>query len=189
MDLICKVAMLKGIVFSFGNEKFVLDKVLHNELLNVQNIEIFRNLNCKIVFLLRDPEDSIRSMITTLNYSEEHAINYYLRRIKHLTNLHKALCDQYDTTVVTYDSLLSDTDSFLMRLTNFLNLSVPLSPKYQLHKTTGKKGIGDPGPNIFSGEVKTTSHPPHPNAKLSTSSSKKLYAAYDELLGRTVDSD
>lgn len=139
-----------------SNEYCYCDKILHNRL--DQNASFFNRANIKSIFLLRQPEEVIRS----LHFRKDHfphtdtvfaSSHYYQNRMSRLIE-HIDRCNPDQGTYVTYDGLTRHTEESLSRITRFLDLSEPLKKEYQVKWHTGKPGVGDPGPKIRQGEIK-----------------------------------
>jgi hypothetical protein len=57
-------------------------------------------------------------------------------------------------TYTTYSGLTQNTDQELSRLESFLELSTPLSERYETNRYTGIPGVGDSGDHIEAGYIK-----------------------------------
>ena len=153
LDLVCKVSLLNRIFIKMGNERYILDKILHNHLLEDTDLTLLKKNNCKVIFLVREPEDSVKSIITTLKYTEKEAIKYYQSRLKHIGSLSQGMDKNISKYFLKFNELINDNDNVLTSLSKFLGLDSRLRPEYKIHRTTGKKGIGDIGNNIFAGRI------------------------------------
>ena len=143
--------------------KYLLDKLLHNEL--VISKEVFETASPKIIFLLRTPESSIKSIVNMGYFSgmdwyrtPENALEYYCRRLEHLA-MYAEIFDG-DAFFLESDDLLNNTDQVLRTLTEWLNLHTSLVNRYRKFNHTGKSGCGDRSENIQTGRlIKTKGYP------------------------------
>ncbi|MDC0610185.1 sulfotransferase [Vibrio sp.] len=139
---------------SFTHADFLLDKLLHNKLkINESSFP----LKPKYIFLLRDPERTMISMIK-MHLNDKNSKDtiykledYYLNRLDALTEYWQHL--QGEKIYVSSESLTQQTDEVLKHLTEFLSLSSPLKSEYKVYRDTGVSGRGDPSANIKSGKI------------------------------------
>ncbi|MCE0493271.1 sulfotransferase [Vibrio salinus] len=139
---------------SFENSTYLADKLLHNRL--VISEKIFKT-KPKYIFLLRDPERTMSSMIKMhlRDHNLEEDIykleNYYLSRIDNMIENWNNL--KGDKIYISSEELVEKTQEQLRSLSNFLCLSEPLTEHYKIYNDTGKGGVGDPSSNIKSGKI------------------------------------
>ena len=138
--------------------KFLLDKLLHD---NKHCDSLLEMGNAKIIFLLRSPEDTIKSILSMWDMTGKKmddpynkAMEYYCSRLNSLIQYAEKLKGNY--YFVESDDLVQNTDEQLANLTKWLGLEIPLSKNYSSFKTTGKKMHGDPSDNIKSGVLQQT---------------------------------
>jgi len=144
-------------------DKYLLDKILHNELKISK--EVFETVTPKVIFLLRDPESTIKSIInmgyiTGINWYKNpiQALDYYCSRLSHLARYAESF--NGDGFFLESDELLDNTDHVLKELTEWLDLNKPLTSHYKKFNNTGKPGYGDPSENILTGKlIKTKKYP------------------------------
>lgn len=137
--------------------RYALDKLLHNSA--IVDAGILRRDDVKTVFLVRNPRDSIPSIMRAGRYDEhvlpissaDVAVNYYVKRLQRLDTYSEFLGPR--AALVEAEALAADTASVLAGLTRFLGLATPLSPNYERFKLTGQRGLGDMSPNIHAGRV------------------------------------
>lgn len=141
------------------NDKFYFDKLLHNS--NIISNKLFKDIQPKTIFLIRDAQSSIKSMInmgfiTGVKWykSPQKAMNYYCKRLAFLNRLSKKIKGQY--FFIESNDLVDKTDIVLSNLTAFLNLTEPLTNRYFIFNNTGQSGYGDPSNNIEMGVIKKT---------------------------------
>jgi hypothetical protein len=136
--------------------RFVLDKILHNARAIAPGVLARPDVHC--VFLLRNAADTMASILnmarsqghTGLLSDPRQVTEYYVLRVQQM--------QQYATQTgraifVDADRLIADTDAVLGALSRSLSLATALSPEYQTFKMTGKRGHGDPSPNILTRNV------------------------------------
>ena len=142
-----------------GNEKYILDKIVHDGYLDIDHIDVLRADEARIIFLLREPIGNIASLTRVLNWSEERATSYYTTRTKTMTRYAQALTPQKACVFLTYRQLIEDTPGALRLLENYLDLSQPLTEEYSISRLTGKLSYGDNSQNIQAGRVLKTQQP------------------------------
>ena len=143
-----------------ANTTYYLDKILHNY--SISNA-VLTTAKPKIIFLLREPEATIKSIIQLgLITSKKRwlnkpfkALDYYCSRLLALeslcTNLHHLkIADYY---YLESDNLINNTQQVLNELQKWLQLESPLNEKYTIFSDTGKPGHGDPSDNIKVGRI------------------------------------
>ena len=142
--------------------KRLLDKLLHNN--NKVAHSILNAKNTQIIFLLREPESSIRSIMKMgirndiPGYDDpEYVTNYYCNRLEELARCAKALDHQY--FFVDSDELINDSENILKNLSDWLNIDTVLNTHYDTFNKTGTIVAGDPSENIKSGKlIRTKGH-------------------------------
>jgi hypothetical protein len=139
--------------------KYLLDKLLHNKLLFSENI--LKKVKPKIIFLLREPESTIKSImnmgyITGTEWYKDplKAADYYCSRLLRLEEYSKQMEGNY--FFINSNDIIEDSENILDSLTDWLNLKEPLKKEYSIFPHTGKAGHGDPSQNIRSGIIKKT---------------------------------
>lgn len=140
-------------------DKFLLDKILHNGYLVTD--QFLSSVNPKVVFLLRNPESSLQSIIrmgahpATQEYANPYiAVGYYSRRLIELASYAQKLERNY--FFIESDDLLNKPDIILNNLSLWLNLKVPLYKNYSTFKKTGRHGFGDMSDHIKAGTIYDT---------------------------------
>ncbi len=139
---------------SFKNSTYLLDKILHNRL--VIDERTFK-ITPKYIFLLREPERTMISMISmhirhnnpveNIKVLEE----YYINRVNTLIENWKSY--NGDKIFIQSESLKNDTNNTLSNLSEFLELKSCLKDSYKIYNETGKAGYGDPSSNIKQGKI------------------------------------
>jgi hypothetical protein len=133
----------------FLGETYVVDQINHPYVSN--DVLLARQLY-KSIILIREPEATIRSIMTLFKCQEREALEIYIRRLEELTRYGPLLGDR--ALLVQYGDLIDRTDETLTALTRFLGLDSPLTPNYATHRMTGRmEGNGDPSDNIKAGQI------------------------------------
>lgn len=143
--------------------KYLLDKILHNNL--EVSTEVISAITSKIIFLIRDPESTLKSIInmgyiTGIDWykNPEKASKYYCSRLSRLVEYSKNINNNY--YFLESDDLVNNTDYVLSDLTRWLGLDSPLVNEYMEFKNTGKSYYGDPSDNIRARKlIKTKGYP------------------------------
>lgn len=139
-------------------DKYLLDKLLHNR---CSISDTVHEVAKPKVFLLRDPENTLKSIIHMGNLTGSNrdkdptrASGYYCSRLLHLEEQSKTL--KSDSFFLEWNDLANDMDQILTRLTKWLELDKPLRKEYAIFPNTGKPKYGDSSDNIRSGTIKKT---------------------------------
>lgn len=137
---------------------YVLDKLLHNNW-KITN-EMLSNSNFRFIFLLRQPEQAIRSILSMINNFSldekpnqeqiESAVCYYQLRLRQIIEMAGRV--NGNAIFFSTDDLKTDIDQTLSILTNWLNLDYPLGRNYRIFSHTGLTGYGDTSKNIQQGK-------------------------------------
>jgi hypothetical protein len=143
------------------NGKYLFDKLLHNSM--VLSDEVINHTNAKLVFLLREPESTVKSIINMgdltgeSNYKNQSiAFEYYCGRVKQLLEYAKK---NNNIFFVNSDELVKTPEKILPKLSSWLELGQELSQHYDTFNRTGAVGAGDPSKNIKEGKIiQTTKH-------------------------------
>lgn len=133
--------------------RYLLDKLLHNVLLSPEDMSLLFKHQVRLVFLFRDPGDTLSSLVRSLGYTPARAIAYLTERLDMLHQYVEQVPSDYPAVTLTYRQLVYETPAALEMLRSFLDLRVPLSEDYRLLKTTGMPGIGDFSSNIRTGRI------------------------------------
>lgn len=137
----------------YGKERYALDKILHSDHLSPAQIKFLPVPSTRLIFLLREPEAAMSSIINTLGYSREKASAYYCSRLEDLGALARKVAAAHPFVFITYTQLLEETDATFRLLEDYLALPVPLSEEYELSRATGVLGVGDPSDTIKKGRI------------------------------------
>jgi len=140
------------------NRKYLLDKILHNSKKISENILKERDLI--IIFLLRDPLDSLKSIITMSSspnakskkpFDENKAANYYISRLSKLQDYSRITKEK--NIFIKSENFINKTELTLDLLSKYLNLKEELSSIYSTFDYTGIPRYGDPSDYIKTGEI------------------------------------
>ncbi len=143
------------------NKKYLLDKILHNNCIVSQ--QFFQIAQPKVLFLLREPQGTIQSITNYMGYFREktkyqnpqEGLKYYCARLACIEKYAREInCDSF---FLDSDDIINHTDTVLEKLSNWLQLDVPLDKNYQTFQKTGKAGHGDASLAIQTGTVQKSS--------------------------------
>jgi len=174
-----QIELVKDLKCKLKN-KYLLDKILHNS--TISN-EILVKAQPKIIFLLRDAESTIKSIINMGDKTgmERHkdlekVTDYYCNRLRQMEQLAHRVGKEH--LFIESNDLIDSSQSTLNEITNWLNLEQPLTTTYSTFKDTGVVGFGDPLKNIRSGVLKSTAS--YPNIKVPLSLLIKAEDSYNK---------
>jgi hypothetical protein len=132
--------------------KYFVDQINHEYVSD--NVLLSKRLY-KCVILLRQPEATIKSLMSLLKCQEKEALELYVNRLAALSRYGMLLRER--ALVVEYDDLVDHSEDTLAALTRFLALDSPLTANYETHRMTGRvAGYGDPSSNIKIGQIMRT---------------------------------
>ena len=139
--------------------RYVADQVNHNQF--TPRPELFAHPRVRLLFLLRRPEASIRSLLELTRtyyqpWSVERAVDYYVERLRTLAGYGVGASGagpliQERAALITYEELTERPRETLAGLQGFLRTEPAFSETYQLHDFTGTRG--DPGARIRTGRI------------------------------------
>jgi hypothetical protein len=149
--------ILRGKVYSrhsklMVTERYIIDNINHDY--NIPNPEILLNDNVKCIFLLRDSESTLSSLLNK-NFiklvcpqqveSKQWASDYYKARLAKLTEYAKIIDNKERALYFTYEQLIFDTQKTFKSLKQFLDLQNNFSEDYLPLSNNGFFGTtGDP---------------------------------------------
>lgn len=136
---------------------FLFDKVLHNEHEVTQSF--MERDDVTILFCIREPIKSVQSIVSLYTKNEpEHefateagAAEYYIERCNALVNIARSLHSRF--TFYSAESLVTDTDVTLQKLTKAIGLRTALSSTFKTKKLTGVGTTGDNSGNLNNGKI------------------------------------
>jgi len=135
-----------------GNEAYLLDKVLHKY--QIARTEVLWHPSVRVIFMIRRPDTALSSMIRNEVVAEaEDAWRHYAQQVEWVHRLSEALPAER-WTCTTYSEFVQKSHSVLRRIESFLELSSPLSERYDTNRHTGTRGVGDSSPHIEAGHIK-----------------------------------
>lgn len=159
LDLLKMRADLYGEAKRNLSGKFLLDKILHDEITLAD--EVIDLAQPKLIILLREPEATLKSIIqmghrTGVDWYRDpnRAADYYCKRLESLGSLGARLAGRY--FYLHADDLVEDTDAVLKRLSQWLELQSSLDRNYEQFTNTGRRHFGDSSENIHAGMIKKT---------------------------------
>jgi hypothetical protein len=115
-----------------GSERYMLDKLVHDDLLAPDRVRMLFEAGSKFIFLMREPEGTIKSMVKMVEMDETLAAVVYIRRLETLRQYGLNLPETGDAFLLSHDDLVRRTESTLASLSLFLELPVPLSSDYEV---------------------------------------------------------
>lgn len=134
---------------------YLFDKLLHNH--HMLNASLLGEQD-KLVFMIREPEATVKSILKIFAdkpesqwADQESAERYYVERLQALAHLSSVFKGRY--LFLKSEDLILDTEHTLQALTRFLELSTPLSERYERFSKTGRRGFGDSSSNITTGKI------------------------------------
>ena len=136
--------------------RYVLDKILHNHREIVPGI--LDRSEVKVLFLLRNAEDTFRSLLNMSHIRNKskfsdpaRVLEYYVKRLQQLEGYYTQLGS--NALFLESEKMISDTDRVLIELSRWLDLREPLKADYRTFRFSGAPGYGDPSPTILAGTV------------------------------------
>jgi hypothetical protein len=156
-DLKKLVYRVYGKIRNYGmNEKYVLDKVLHNN--KFINYDFLTSDNIYTIFLLREPKRTLNSILDLKpHWNQEQAFTYYCDRLSKLADYAKLINNKNRSLLLNYQQIIDDSETVFQSLKSFLNTENVFSEQYEIMRTTGMKGVGDSSDNIKTGKIIRTS--------------------------------
>jgi hypothetical protein len=168
--------ILRGKVYSrlsrlSVTEKYLLDNLNHN--FHISNPEILLNENVKCIFLVRDSESTLSSLLNEKFIQHEtqfltidpklvdwkvRSSAYYRKRLTQLMEYAEIINNKDKSLYINYKQLISDTQTVFDNLTSFLGIQSSFSEEYTPLSSKGLFGIfgavGDPvSKKITSGKI------------------------------------
>ncbi len=169
-----------------GQERYILDKLVHNYLLHPHDISLLNDPHVRVIFLLREPAPTINSFMRALKVDETTALDYFVGRMDILGQYAQGLADGKSAVFVNFEELLRCTAPVLNMLQDYLQLSQPLSEQYEVNRTTGAFGLGDKSENIKSGRIVSPTQSPAHNLQPQTlTSAQEAYEQCATLLNKS----
>jgi len=134
------------------SEKYVLDKVLHNN--KFLTADFLASDKIVTIFLIREPKRSLKSILELKpKWNESQVLNYYVERLEMLAKYARIINSKERSFFLSHEQLLTQTDLVFGSLQNFLGTKEGFAEEYAILKTTGKEGIGDRLGNIQVGRI------------------------------------
>ena len=162
------------------NKKYLLDKIVDDNLIISE--EILRNKSLSIIFLLRNPNDTIKSLIRS-NFlkksklsNEDKASNNYINRLSKLKEYSQDSKGRF--IFIKSESLINKTEETFELLKDYLNLEEELSSNYNTYDFTGTPFFGDCSKYINRGKI--IKDITHTNMEISDKTSLICEKAYNE---------
>jgi len=145
-------------------KKRLFDKILHNHLLP-QGFDPFDPEQTHLIFLVRSPASTARSIAKMFSdigdaYTTDHIWALLADRYLKLAELSTQAAGRFPIAALSYEALVSEPDAALVSLSDFLDLSTPLTRRYKVQRWVGRWGLGDGSDNIKKGELIAKTRPP-----------------------------
>jgi len=159
------------------SEKYVLDKILHDELVVDRNLLLSEDV--RFIFLVRHPHETLASIVKLFSnqkWTIEKATEYYIERLSTLADYAKTVNDPQRCLFISHQQLIDQTDQTFAALQDFLGVDHPFREEYEILPTTGKKFVGDSSKKIKQGRI----------VRDSSSSQHNDIAIPPELLGSAI---
>ncbi|MBV1922556.1 MAG: sulfotransferase [Flavobacteriaceae bacterium] len=159
----------------FKSIKWVANQVNHHSI--TPEIELLNSKDIKLIILLRKPEETLSSIFLLAErkqkpMSQNDITKMYVERLNYFSLLINKV-DRSQWLFLTYESLLSEKEIALKKLSDFLEIKEMLSPKYQLKQYT--QVWGDPSENIKKGAIFKTNSKQIPWDKKLLEEANKVY--------------
>lgn len=170
------------------SNKYLLDKILHNEIPIAD--ELLDQLRPRIIISLREPEPTLKSIIqmghrTGVSWYQDpqQAADYYCKRLEGLTEYARKMAETF--FYLDADELVKDTEGVLCSLSKWLGLQSVLLSQYERFSNTGKRHHGDSSSNIRSGIIRQTAE--HKSIQLPPAVLQTASESYHRCRSRILD--
>lgn len=131
--------------------EYLYDKILHGRLL--PNTAVLGMPTSRVIFLLRPPEPTLRSIVGSFGWSVDHAEEYLRKIYLFVERLARDSADVIDGVVVPHADLIDRSEEVLGALSAWLELNEPLRTDYDPKATARIIGSGDTSDRIDTGRV------------------------------------
>jgi len=171
--------------------RYVFDKLLHNDYrLLPERLDL---AGTKILVALREPEQTIRSIVSLFQRKElgelyaepAAAARYYVERVAALAEFCEARPGGY--CYFDAEAVRNAPDRLLPALSRWLELQTPLTERYETFSLTGLARSGDSSPTIRSGRI-SQSASEYSDIALPPELLDKAREAYRDCRRRIIDS-
>lgn len=115
-----------------GDERYMLDKLVHDDLLAPDTLPLLAERGCLFIFLMREAAGTIRSMMSMADMNDTLAASLYVKRLDMLEQYGRMLPDVGSAFLLSYDDLVRRTEKTLAGLSSYLDLQTPLSATYEV---------------------------------------------------------
>ncbi len=154
VDYIVRSTALEAGVWRLRNQ-IVFDKVV-NEMFSIEP-QLLAAPNTRALFLLREPESALSSILRVLGDTEgwtrDDALAHYRTRMEQMQVFARTIDAPKRATVITHDQLLHQTQDVFDLLETSLDLDQPLTEEYETTERTGTWGWGDTSARIHTGRI------------------------------------
>tara|TARA_R110002012_G_scaffold321207_1_gene548148 strand:- start:4931 stop:5689 length:759 start_codon:yes stop_codon:yes gene_type:complete len=142
-----------------NSEVKLFDKILHNSF-DFKNISSLNTPEVDTIIMLRPPESTVKSIVTmgeknnNAKYADINwASEYYKDRVEKIIKMAKELERFF---FLKSDDIVDFPKETLSKLSQFMELTVPLTSEYGSFNQTGMKKSGDTSENIKLGKIVKT---------------------------------
>ncbi len=132
--------------------RYSVDQINHTHFLPTESLLL--NPSVLPILLFREPTAAVSSMVDVFKiykFDLDDGINHYRERVTTLTHYARLLRQQGRVLALTYDELIVNTPTSLLRLENYLGLHSTLEQNYSTYSFTGTRG--DPSVRIHAGQI------------------------------------
>ena len=155
---------------------------MHNYQLDISQISLLTAVPSRIIFLLREPRETLASQIGVLGQSEAEAIDYYLSRLAYLETCVRHLSQEVPCLYLSYDQILNQTETAFRALQSYLELSSPLTEDYKIPDRQ-VKNHNDPSPTLLAGTILRNRQKPQVNISATVlQQAIEAYERYQDVL-------
>jgi hypothetical protein len=135
----------------FPRYRFILDNVNWDGQEPMGEFLDSKKDNAKIIFLLRNPNDTLASIIKRGGLNWYDISNYYLKRLQSINILKDKLTNKsVNYLYIEAEGFILNRDKYLNKISKYLGLKSTLIDSYKTDKLTGHSGYSDDSKNIFS---------------------------------------
>lgn len=132
--------------------RFIIDKIVDFRRYSIADAYL-QSEKFRFVFLLREPQPTLLSLMQDDISLLENSRQYYKRTLDSLVSCAEKINNPKRAFFLTHSQLLNQTPEVLAALQEFLSLEGPLSESYPVLRTTGYAWFGDFTNRIRKGEI------------------------------------
>lgn len=158
-DLVRMVGKIRAMQWRYKlardpHARYLMDKVVHNQLLPPEHSHLLAGERFKTIFLIRKPAGTAASLVRVMDHmSKRQALEIYINRARALAEITANLASEKKCFFLDHRQLVGCTRPVLDGLQAYLELPEPLRKQYQVTALTGRFGVGDKSDEISAGRV------------------------------------